>query len=105
MQAITITTTDGPRTVNARIDGPFALHQDDNGTWAVTHIFTGMSVISGICEYDAERTISTLTNLDDWYFGWLDMGEYNAQTGSASRNEALKASRAFLRKLLKEYAN
>lgn len=102
MQKIAVATKNGTEIIdNATVIGPFAIHEDWDGKHTVTHIFTGFYVIRCVTQAQALRVAKKLPELDDWYFGYLDIADYDPIKGS-SKNKALATSLKFLRKIRKQ---
>jgi hypothetical protein len=71
MQNILISTSAGPRKVEAEIVGPFAIHRDINKPhyYTLTHLFTASDITPAkYLDYDEARIlIEAITPLCDWY--------------------------------------
>lgn len=98
MQDLLIAGVRGPVKVQAQIVGPFAIHRAPTGIdgWTVTHLFTGLAIVRGRTVHDALTIARTLPTLDDWYFGPLDMGEWNEHSGSRPLKARVTASLSWL---------
>jgi hypothetical protein len=99
MQDILISTKDGPRMVRAYIIGPFAVHVDCGEIpigYTVTHLFTGLAIVKGLSFVGAKNAVHTLPQIDDWYFGALDLPDYTEWRGSKALKQRVAASRKWL---------
>lgn len=71
MQTILVPTQLGPRSVQASITGPFAIHLTVSRPYyyTVTHLFTGLAVTTEQdSRDDAEQVVRALLNTNiDWY--------------------------------------
>lgn len=65
--------------------------------WTVTHLFTGLAIVSERTAHDALTIARTLPTLDDWYFGPLDMDEWDVYRGSGALKTRLIASLSWLK--------
>lgn len=99
MQTILIPTKDGPQSTYAHIIGPFAVHVDNSSKpigYTVTHLFTGLAIISRLTNEGAKKIAETLPQLDDWYFSAPDLPDYTEWHGSKELKQRIAASREWL---------
>ncbi len=100
MQTVLISTQEGPRSVEAHIIGPFAVHVDSSSKpigYTVTHLFTGLAIRKELSNREARMVAETLPLIDDWYFSVFDMADYTSQRGSKALNKRIAKSRKWLR--------
>jgi len=100
MQTVLISTQEGLRSVEAHIIGPFAVHVDSSSKpigYTVTHLFTGLAIISRLTNEGAKKIAETLPQLDDWYFSAPDLPDYTERHGSKELKQRVAKSRKWLR--------